>query len=176
MNQEEQQYQHLLDECRTIAENCLYTAQAHFVTADRAETRSQWFLTVPSVVAGICGLLVALGFPNWIGAVAAVAGTVSTVASSLGVDRLATEHRILANSLTALRHEARTLQETMWREISHEQLVAEVRRLTDKYNALIQGPKATDIKSFEVGRRRIKAGLFEPDDCKGSKRGANGHC
>lgn len=155
--------QHLIDECKTVAENCLYNAQAHFLLARKAELKAQLLLILPSIAAAISGFLTAIGLPGWIGAFAAVSGVVSGVASALGVDRKAASHKQAGNLMTALRHEARTLCDTYWRELPHEQFVSEVRRLNDRYNSLIQVLEATDSKAFEKARITIKQGIFEPD-------------
>lgn len=155
--------QHLVDECRIVAENCLYTAQAHFVLAVKAERQSRWLLIFPSIVAAISGILVAIGQPGWIGAFAAASGLVAGVASALGVDRKATIHKQAGNLMTALRHEARALCDTYWLELEHQQLFVEVRRINDKYNCLIQALEITDSASFEKARKRIKEGFFDPD-------------
>lgn len=153
----------LRDECRVIAENALYTAQAHYVLAERASFRAKILLLVPSIVAAASGLLVALGFPPWIGGFAALSGSVSGVASLLGVDREALDHKYAANLMTSLRHDARALADSYWLDLSHDELQVEVRRLHDRYNAYIQSLETTDKKSFEAARERIKRGTFEPD-------------
>jgi hypothetical protein len=92
-----------------------------------------------------------------------VSGLVTGLASIFGVDRKAGLHKQAGNVLTALRHEDRALHESYWREIPHEQFVAEVRRIHDRYNLLIQILETTDNDAFEKGRKKIKAGIFEPD-------------
>ncbi|MBN3874509.1 MAG: SLATT domain-containing protein [Nostoc sp. JL33] len=163
MNTSPAQIQHLLNECKIIEENSLYTSQAHFQMANKAEFQARLFLIVPSCIAAVSGVLTAIGFPSWIGAFAAVSGLITGLASVFGVDRKAGAHKQAGNVLTALRHEARALHEAYWRELPHEQFVAEVRRIHDKYNSLIQTLETTDNAAFEEGRNRIKAGLFEPD-------------
>lgn len=163
MNNSPDKIQHLLDECKTIEENCLYTSQAHFAMANKAEFQSRLFLIIPSCIAAISGILTAVGFPSWIGAFAAVSGVITGLASVFGVDRKAGSHKQAGNVLTSLRHEARALHEAYWHELPHEQFFAEVRRIHDKYNSLIQILETTDNTAFEEGRKRIKAGLFEPD-------------
>ena len=155
--------QHLLDECKIVEENCLYTSQTHFQMASKAESQARLLLIIPSFIAAISGILTAIGFPSWIGAFAAVSGLITGIASFLGVDKKAGVHKQAGNILTALKHEARTLHEAYWQEIPREQLIAEVRRIHDKYNTLIQILETTDNSAFEEGRKRIKNGLFNPD-------------
>lgn len=154
MNVSPNNIQHLINECKIVEENCLYTSQAHFVMADKAEFQARLFLILPSCIGAISGILTAIGFPTWIGSFAAVSGLITGLASAFGVDKKAGSHKQAGNVLTALRHEARALHESYWREIPHEQFVAEVRRINDKYNSLIQILETTDNDAFEEGRKK----------------------
>lgn len=169
MNDSTGDVDYLVRECETVAENSLYNAQSHYVLADTKERQAFWLIVIPAAVAGISSLLIALGLPPWLGAFGALGGTVATVAGILGVDRQPTTHRNAGSQWTALRHEARSLSQGMFRELPHQQFVAEVRRISDRYNSLCQALPATDRESFEAARRRIKKGTHEPD----SKQGAN---
>lgn len=175
MDEKEKADQYLLDECKTIAENCLYTAQTHYEMANKKIFRTRLLLLIiPSCVAAIAGILTAVGFPGWLGAISAVAGFITAIASYLGIDQQAMAHKQAANLLTALRHEARALSETYWRELPHGQLVAEVRRLGDRYNSLIQALETTDTTAFELARKRIQSGIFEMDFRQQSQRKSSG--
>jgi hypothetical protein len=153
----------LLQECETVAENSLYNAQAHLFLADSKEKQALLLLVVPSFVAGICGLLTAVGLPQWLGAVSAAGGLVATVAGVLGIDKQPTLHRNAASQWTALRHEARSLYQTMFKELPQDQFLAEVRRIDDRYVALCQALPPTNRKSFETARKQIKTGTHELD-------------
>jgi hypothetical protein len=153
----------LLNECETIAENSLYNAQAHFFLADSKEKRGRSLLIVPSAISAICGLLTALGLPAWLGAFSAVGGFMVTMAAVFGVDRQPTLHRNAACQWTALRHEARSLCETYFKELPREQLLAEVRRIDDRYIALTQALEPTDRRSFEAARQQIQDAVHRPD-------------
>lgn len=159
----------ILNECKTIAENCLYTAQTHFIMADKAGRRSFWLLLIPACVASLMGILTAVGCPGWLGAFSALAGVTIAVATYCDIGQKEVAHKTAANLLTSLRHEARAINETYWAELSHEQLVAEVHRLGDRYSTLCQALKTTDVASYEEARTRIKSGIFVPD-FRGEKR------
>ena len=156
-------HQPLVDECKTIAEDCLYTAQAHYIMAARASWQAKLFLLVPAGVAAIAGILTSVGLPGWVGAFAAAAGLVNAVAAWLGPDQSSTAHRSAANLFTCLRHEARALAEVFQHSLTEAQLLAEVHRLSDHYNTLVATTEATDNKAYEAGRKRIKSGTFTPD-------------
>jgi len=52
------------------------------------------------------------------------------------------------------------MHEVYWREMSHEQLLAQV---DERYNTLRQTLVITDNASFEEARERIKKGVLRPD-------------
>jgi hypothetical protein len=154
---------YLVRECETVATNSLYNAESHYTLAEIKERKGLWLIVIPSAVAGICSLLVAIGLPTALGALGAGGGLVATVAGILGVDRQPTVHRLAGSQWTALRHEARSLSQGMFKELPHQQFVAEVRRLCDRYNTLCQALPSTDNESFDKARKRIKKGIHEPD-------------
>ena len=153
----------LLNELQTIEENCIYTAQAHFIIAGRKGTITQVVFVLASVGAAVAGGLVAAGLPAWIGMFSAVGGSVGAVAAALGADRDVHSHRVAANALTRLRHEARALRETFSPSMDPDELTREVRRLSDSYNSMIQGLPPTDDKSMDKASKAIKSGRFVPD-------------
>jgi hypothetical protein len=158
---------HLIAECQTVAENSLYNAQTHFELADiikrRAEKKARWLVIVPSAVAGIAGVLTAVGLPAWVGAFSAVGGFLAAVYSAFGESESPVRHRLAANQWTSLRHEARALSETYFKELPHEQFLAEARRIDDRYTTLCQALEPTDKEAFDKARERVKSGLFVPD-------------
>src|SRR5947209_1175638 len=110
----------LLGECETVANNSLYNAQAHFILADSKERNGRWLLIAPSAVAAVCGVLTALGLPSWLGAFSALGGLIVSVAAICGLDKQPTAHLNAACQWTALRHEARSLCETYFKELPRE--------------------------------------------------------
>src|ERR1035437_6658346 len=125
--------------------------------------KARWLVIVPSAIAGIAGVLTAVGLPVWIGAFSAVGGFLAAVYSAFGESESPIRHRLAANQWTSLRHEARALSETYSKELPHEQFLAEARRIDDRYTTLCQALEPTDKEAFEKARERVKAGLFVPD-------------
>jgi len=153
----------LLDELQTVEENCLYTAQAHFAIAARKGAIVRIVYVSASVVAGLAGGLVAAGLPAWLGVFSAAGGIVGAVTAALGADKDVHVHRVAANALTKLRHEARALRETFASALTKDELSREVRRITDGYNNLIQGLPPTDDEAMAQARKAIQSGTFVPD-------------
>jgi len=154
---------HLLDECKTIDENCLYTAQTHFVMTQTAQKKVWRLVFWPSLLAVLTGGITAFGGPDWWGAIGAIAAGLAGLATVLGADRDVVAHSAAGGLMTSMRHEARALHETFWKEMSKKELYYEIRRLHDKYNNLRLALGPTDNAAFEVARKRIKEGIFEPD-------------
>lgn len=159
----EDEIKHLLDECRTIEENSLYTAQAHYMSAEGEGWKKWALLVAPAFFSGVAGALVACGLPAWIGVIGAVLGGLGAIAGALGIDRDSGLHTNAGHIMTLIRHEARQLHEVFWRELSRPELKAEVRRLADKYNNLRLALPATSEGAFEKARERIQKGRFVPD-------------
>jgi len=153
----------LVDECTTVAEHCLYTAQAHYAMASSASWHSRLFLLILAIVAAVAGILTSVGLPGWIGAFAAAAGLINAVAAWLGLDQSSTAHRAAASSFTCLRHEARSLADVFQHHLADEQLLSEVRRLCDRYNTLVTTTEPTNDQAYTAGRKKVKSGTFAPD-------------
>ena len=153
----------LLDELQTVEENCLYTAQAHFAIAARKGQVVRSVYVGSAALAGIAGGLVAAGLPDWLGIVGAVCGVVGASCAALGADKEVHGHRVAANALTKLRHEARALRETFASGLSKSELTRDVKRITDGYNSLIQGLPPTDERAMQEAREQIQGGRFVPD-------------
>ena len=153
----------LLEELHTVEENCLYTAQAHFIIAARKGTVVRVVFVGASAVAALAGGLVVAGLPAWLGVFSAVGGVIGAVSAALGADKDVHSHRVAANALTKLRHEARALRETFSTTLQKDELLREVRRFTDAYNSLIQGLPPTDDTAMEKARAAVHSGRFQPD-------------
>ena len=153
----------LLEELQTVEENSLYTAQAHFAIAARKGTVVRIVYVGSSMLAAVAGALVVAGLPAWLGVLAAIGGVTGAISAALGADKDVHTHRVAANALTKLRHEARALRQTFSAGLPKDELAREVRRITDGYNNLIQGLPPTDEKALRSARQTIQSGRFLPD-------------
>jgi hypothetical protein len=155
---------HLIAACRRIEDDCTYTGQTHFeMAAMKSRSAKGWLVFLPSMVSASSGLAVALGVAGWVGAFAALAGTISAVATFLGVDKEATAHEMAGKLLTQLKHEARALREADAPDLSVESLAAQVRVLTNRYGAFVASLPVTDNKAFQRVRARLKARALPED-------------
>jgi hypothetical protein len=156
----------LVQECKRISEDSLYTAQAHFETARLADLRERWvMLIVPSFIAAVSSILVAVGPAEWkwLAAVAAAASLVATVAGYLRVDERATLQTQAGNAFTILRHQARLLAE-LANTLELNDLHGRITRLTERYEDLVRATPSTDNRAFNIARNRVKQGIFLRDE------------
>lgn len=155
----------LKEECKQIEQDCLYTAQAHFVLAERYEKRMRRYIIWPAAAAAVFSLVSTI-WPDKLGPAGYVATLLSglaAISAGLGMERAVSAHKQAANLLTALRHEARRLHETWSTDLTPEQFAQEVRQLCERYDSYVVALEVTDKKAFEEARKLIKDGVFDPD-------------
>ena len=159
----EKDNQHLIDECRRIEDDCLYTAEAHYLGATKAGTVAFWVKLIPAIAAAASGAALLSRLPNWIAWFSVIAGVAFALQSILNPDKKREEHSQAGKCYTALKHESRALYETFYKEMDRESFHVMVRILRERYNMTAKLTPQTSIKDFEKGRVRIKAGRHTPD-------------
>lgn len=165
----------LINECKTIEENCLYTAQAHFETARNRDGLRLSVIVFPATVSALAAL-VALVHPELFpvkahnellksicDALVALGSIMTAVAVIVGVDKQAAAHVQAGNAFTVLRHEARALHETFSSELSPAQLSWKVQSLHERYSSLCQATEITDGSAFDKAKDAIKARTHQMD-------------
>jgi len=159
----EKNNEHLIKECMRIEDDCLYTAEAHYILASKTKTIGFWVKIIPAAVAAASGILVLSGYPNWIAWLAIVSGAVFGLQSILDPDRKTNDYSTAGKEYTALKHEARALYQTFSKEMNRDEFAVAVRLLRERYGSLVKHTPQTTEKAFEEGRERIKAGRHIPD-------------
>jgi len=154
---------HLIDECRRIEDDCLYTAEAHYIIAAGASCVSFWVKLIPALAAAVSGAALLSGAPNWIAWFSVIAGVAFALQSIMNPDKKKEEHSQAGKSYTALKHESRALYQTFRKEMDQNSFSIMVRILRERYNMIAKMTPQTTIKAFEEGRKRIKAGRHTPD-------------
>ncbi|MDO9530177.1 MAG: SLATT domain-containing protein [Syntrophales bacterium] len=153
----------LINECRRIEDDCLYTAEAHYIIAAGADRVSFWVKLIPAVAAAVSGVALLSGAPNWIAWFSVIAGVAFALQSILNPDKKREEHSLAGKSYAALKHESRSLYQTFHRELDHDSFSVMVRILRERYNMIAKLTPQTTVKAFEKARERIKAGIHTPD-------------
>ncbi|MFX0195301.1 MAG: SLATT domain-containing protein [Candidatus Hodarchaeota archaeon] len=159
----ENDIQHLIDECKRIEEDCLYTAEAHYIGAAKAGTVAFSVKLIPAAAAAASGAALLSGLPNWIAWFSVIAGVAFALQSIMNPDKKQEDHSQAGKSYTALKHESRALHETFCKEMDHDSFHVMVRILRERYNMTAKLTPLTSVKDFEEGRKRIKAGRHTPE-------------
>lgn len=155
----------LIQECKTIQQNCTYTAEAHHIIADDSKYLSQVFQVIPAIGAALLGtLVVGEVVPKWVGWLSVISAVIAAVGSVLDPHKTYYEHLNAAKHFTALKHEARSLRNAFSFGLSDEDLENRVRSLGDAYGQLIRFVPPTTKEAFEKAQERIKSGVHDPDE------------
>ncbi len=152
------------EECKTVEQHCIYTAETHHIIARKARRDANWFQIAPAVAAAIIGALVGSGtLPFWAVWISVVSAVIAAVGNVLNPLKDYYDHLNAAKSFTALKHDARALHAIFCHSMNEAEYVTASRSLHDRYNDLIRFAPPTDTKSFEEARKRIKDGVHTPD-------------
>lgn len=153
-----------INECKTIVENCTYTAETHHIIAIRNKKLSLGFQLTPAVIAALSGLLVAgKVIPDWWIWLTVLSSVVTAVASVLNPLKEYYDHLNAAKNFTVLKHETRALKDVFGSNMKDEDFFLTVKNLHDKYNELVRFVPETNNKLFKKAQKRIKEGVHEPD-------------
>ena len=156
----------LIDECKTIENNCKYTAEAHHILAAKNEKLSFLFQVVPAVMAAVTGGLALEGFEGirgFLGLLSVTSACVAAVGGVLDPKKGYYDHLHAAKNFTVLKQDARALRETFSRGMNETELKSEVKSLHDRYTNLVSVTPPTDEESFIKAQIRIRSGVHEKD-------------
>jgi hypothetical protein len=154
----------LIDECKQIQQNALYTAQSHHDRAEFFQKASFVLRVLPALGAAISGALVGVGSgPDELVWLAVLGAAISAVTGVLNPDREAEDHTRAAKAFTSLRHDARFLHEVQVHVMGNEHFIAAVERIHARYNDVVGMSPSTGRSFFEKARKFIQLGRHEPD-------------
>lgn len=155
----DEQFEAIKNEFERIQENCLYSAQAYFEAAKRAEFWGRLMVFVPACVSALSGFMSAMNkTPTW-GAVSAVAGAVAATASFLGATKKAADFQSSARSYTSLRHNVHV--EIALLSTARDWIDAQstLRSLNSSYVQIVSTDVPMPNRAFNVARKRIQQGM-----------------
>lgn len=154
-----------IKECKTIHENCIYTAEAHHQMALSAKRIAIWLEIVPAICAAVTGILVAAGIaPDQFILVTVVSSTITAVAAVLNPNKNYQAHLEAGKNFTALKHDARFMCKATVNRVGDEAFGVCVEGLHNRYNELIKTVPPTSPESFAKAQAVIKSGAHNPDD------------
>jgi hypothetical protein len=96
---------------------------------------------------------------------------ISAVAGVLNPSKKYQDHLGAGTSFTALKHDARFLRDAQATRMTDEAFVIAVENLHNRYSELLKATPPTDGKTFDAARKKVQAGIHEPDkDAQGKIR------
>ncbi|QDY77746.1 hypothetical protein [Streptomyces qinzhouensis] len=156
---DQEQLESIRGELERLSEGCLYSAQAYFEAAKRAEFWGRLMIFLPACISAVAGFMSALRKEEVWGAISAVSGSVAATAAFLGTTKKAADFQLSARSYTILRHrlilESRILSIGDDLQESQEKL----RSLGDAYMQIVANDVPVPNRSFSLARKRIHQGL-----------------
>lgn len=153
----------LIDECKQIEDDCLYTAETHYIIANDAGKVNFWVKLIPAIAAAVSGVVLLSGAPNWIAWFSVIAGVAFALQSIMNPDKKMEEHSQAGKAYTILKHESRALYRTFYKEMDRGSFLTDVKILRERYNMIAKMTPQTTTKAFEKSKQRIKAGRHIPD-------------
>jgi len=156
--------QNLINECKQIEEDSLYTAEVHYIIGHKQKVKAFWFKFIPVLITLGTSLALLSGAPNWVTWITFFSALITITNILLEPEKESKNHFIAAQNFTILKHEARSLYETFKDFMDEKDFYYEVRRIRDKYNLCAKlTPPTDDENAWEKARQNIKKGYHIPD-------------
>ncbi|MDD5639109.1 MAG: SLATT domain-containing protein [Candidatus Pacebacteria bacterium] len=161
---EKKKNQNLINECKQVEEDSLYTAEIHYIIGHKLSLKAFLFKFIPALITVISVSSLLIGAPNWVNLITLFSGLITIINILLEPEKESKNHFSAAQNFTVLKHEARSLHETFKNFIDNKDFYHEVRRLRDKYNILVKmTPPTDDEKAWKIARENIKSGRHGAD-------------
>ncbi|MEU3720478.1 SLATT domain-containing protein [Streptomyces californicus] len=148
------------EQLESLHGNCLYSAQAYFEAAKRAELWGRLMIFLPACVSAVSGFMSYIGPKPFWGALAAIAGSVAATASFIGATKKATDFLNSARSYTVLRHKVKLELRFLLADsgVSFEEARGRVEKLNNDYTQIVASDIPVPNRSFNVASKRIEQG------------------
>lgn len=155
----------LLNELKIIKDNCEYTAEAHFTHAKEVKRNYLYLQLILAIITALVGGAIVVGqtIANWVGWLTAIGAVITGSISVLNPLQEYYECFIAGNAFTRLKHEARSLRDSFYLDLTNEELANAVKLLQSKYGDICSLSPLTDEKAFEKSRVKVKSGIHNPD-------------
>jgi hypothetical protein len=157
--------QNLINECKQIEEDSLYTAEVHYIIGHKQKVKAFWFKFIPVLITlGTSFALLVGAAPNWVAWITFFSALITVINILLEPEKESKNHFIAAQNFTTLKHEARSLYEAFKDFMDEKDFYHEVRKLRDKYNLYARlTPPTDDEDAWGKARERIKKGYHIAD-------------
>ena len=156
--------QNLINECKQIEEDSMYTAEVHYIIGAKLSRKAFWFKFLPLSIAVGAAFALIWGAPDWVSWIALLGGLITMASVIKDFDKKANSHFSAATDFTVLKHDARCLYESFRDFLEEKDFFHEVKRLGERYNLLAKHTPATDDeKAWNKARENIKSGRHKAD-------------
>lgn len=160
----DQKLQNLINECKQIEDDSLYTAEVHYIIGHKLKGKAIRFKFIPALIAVIAAFFLLVGAPRWVSWITLVGVLVNIISLLLEPEKEANNHFSAAQNFTVLKHEARSLYEVFKDFIDEKGFYHEVKMLREKYNLFAKlTPPTDDEKAWNQARENIKSGRHKAD-------------
>lgn len=156
--------QNLINECKQIEEDSLYTAETHYIIGHKLSVKTFWFKFIPALITIVSAFSLLIGAADWVSWITLFSGLITIINILLEPEKESKSHFSAAQNFTVLKHEARSLYETFKDFIDKKDFYHEVKRLREKYNLFSRlTPPTDDEKAWKQARKNIKEGRHKAD-------------
>jgi hypothetical protein len=155
----------LIEECKRIEEDSLYTAETHFLIAQKLTRKNMIIKYIPTVVSFVSQAVLVYAIISKRDIIFQLLSLLISVGSTAvsffnllnDTDKKIKEHESAGKMFTALKHEARSLYQTFEPFLDEQAFLREVYALRKRYNLLVKSTPITDNKSYEEARCKIRS-------------------
>jgi len=158
----------LIDECRRVEENSLYTAASHFKAASLAKFGQYFLGAIPIILGGIGGWqylsdpkLAAPENVFWAGLLTILAGISGSLLSFLNLSKVHIEHGKAGNEFKICENDARRAHKIYSGDEEYETFKQRVERIAGKYDELIESHTLPSDFCYWLAKRAIKRGEYK---------------
>jgi hypothetical protein len=155
----------LIQECARVKQNSEYNAESHYTIAKDNKGLAFGLQVVPSLVTvgASSFLVVGQAVPAWWGWAVMIAALVTAYGNVKNPLKDYYDHWTAANSYTTLKNDARFLGEVLAEGMDDKMLAEATKALHNRYNCLTGNTPPIDDSAFMEARKKIHAGIHEPD-------------
>lgn len=152
----------LITECKKIEEDCLYTAEVHYMISSKFKKQAFWNQFIPIFITILSIIALLNGYPDWLKWITLLSSIVTMINLLNEPDKKSKEHLFAGKFFTVLKHEARTAHECYKDYSTVEEFLFETKKMRDRYNTLVYFTPMTDNeKAWKKAQERIKSGVHQ---------------
>lgn len=154
----------VLNELEVLRSNCEYNAEAHYISAKKADKLTSYFQIYPAILSAFSSLVASTTDSSFPLFVSVASASITAISSILDPKKKFDEYKFAGHNYTKLKHEIRRVKDIYSVDMSDEDLTNKLEELTAKYNEINDTSPLTEEKSFNIARTKIQKGIHKPDN------------